>query len=1435
MTQPGGGGFGGGPYGGGSYGGAIPPPSPFDLFCFDHCVPMLGILSDLDVSTVGSGSHFVIDGPSCDLIIGSGGTLPVTVYPTTDAQLIVTTSVPQQFTLQWTARFDALPPDFLDLVNKHIFVGTTDAAGPCAGLFISQLGIMYAGGVHHSGGDMVLDSTTQIIPGSNAYINTGEYITFRMSVSLATNNVYIFVTRTSEIATTGQILRAVVPAIPASALAFPPTDRTLVTVRGTALESSVLSLDELCLSSAVLIPNLLPVADAGLDQAIRACSIAQLDGGASFDPEGASLAYLWRLIDAPLGSAFSVELKDGATFPIDATDFTNKFHSAELSLIDAADPILAGDVLLHEGIARTVVSTGVDGNGFHLLFASQDIAEPLSSQPFKVLRQRGISGVTTENPTFFPDIPGFYRFDLVVNDGALGSSPSVTILNVLESPLPRGCTPNLNFLFSYLSDFWQLVEDREPIAEFWGALAQVAATELYTLWQIEYSKSLRDVQRSFVRRWIHYDPLLPEPIPELTSIRALWGGVESGLVISSGAPSVQLTTLVISSPIFDTDFSYTFSGLDPFSTVDIQAELLPALRLKDSRFTIQQLSTRNQVAATGTITSVARSLHVDGNTITISDGSQSITLEVDTVPDGVAPGNVAMDVSLFLPASLLGDIIRDTINAQNVLGNINITASGGGALVNLVNDNTGEGGNVSIVFGGGMPGSFTGMSGGVGGDYFRIDAPFPFTTSVDSTFPTTILAPFGTNEHPQDTSGGAGVGSTTYKVSRSLEGLDIQENDFLSVAGQAFRIARVVDDANDEFSFQRIVVKETLPTAPATAWDVSGWVRSEFLDFYNGLVAVDDAIFFESVDTVGDFASTLATDDILSTRVLGVNEVLAGHVAIDITPIGEQISKTDELVVRFAKVVRRTYVPVDSLVQDIPTLSEKVVLLTVDDETAVLRRNLDFFLGPVRNGQGIRFVADLSQATPDVWEGDDPPDRLWAEYTFLDNRPTIEGNFGIPAEFTLDQHDELPVDVDYLSAVRGLWYSYLNGPTIRNLRIGSQILLGLPFAEAAGTIEEIRTDFSPNEGRILIRDTVNPEIVRSYTFPNVLGIETNPETKADYVVGDTVRQFVPLVEGVEVVDYIKDPTWFEGLLNQGIFFEVEKFFRFLIRVNSDAFNLAALLFVRNFILKIKPTYTFPLFLVQKEIGDTEVSTTDDIQYTGRLILTDTPCDGWLGSSTLWDDPRAGGGGWRNDYDANADPDDADPIFPTADSTILWAYDKAYLCPDDPISFICCTTILVASTVSFDSCLSFDTPITANYTFQEAAPIIVPAGPGGLALTAASPVTAPFTGTLDEIRVILDGGPGADPDAYEFIITVNAVDQPAVTVTSLAGSTESRVTGLAIAVTIGDTIGCRVRPTVGGPNSPAWVTLTVDLFQADATVWTFGASIDPGRYCQEFTP
>jgi hypothetical protein len=1234
----------------------------------------------------------------------------------------------------------------------------------------SQSGIGYTGAFQFASGtnDLELghelnpsgvtpaDKYLYIIPGSDQWFSEGEEVYVRMVVDVAAGLAYLFITGAADITpgeigttdSTGHVLRALLPILWSWDSTFPTIDRIANSVRGSVSNPSTVELFHYNMGYKTLIPNLPPRAIIGPDQAVRLCGIVQLDGSASFDPEGEDLEYEWRLIDAPETSQFVFAGADGYTQPeVPATGFTDQFFSTELGLENTVNPIQVGDVITVGGSSYTISSIPPgDTIPFYVVVERPQIPDDLLNTSYKLVRQVGISGRTTAKPTFYPDVPGFYVFDLQVFDGVLWSTPTglqraTTLINVLESPLPRACTPNLGFLFDYIADFWQIVEDADRLQVFWGSLAQVAATELYTLWQHEYSKSIRDIQRTFIRRWLHYDTLLAEPIPELTKTFPVFGGVQS---VEFTSARVSNTRLVLSSPLFAEDQVIAFSALDPIDP--------PAFVAGLGRYLRQQV-------------------------------------------------HPSMDAHL-----------------------VETTA---------------------------------------GGYIIRVDAPFAFTVASDTS--SSLFTVGDTNGSITGSGYAVATKERTFKVDRSLSGLAL-EGAFLVLGDVAHVIDRVVTDATDDYPYQRVVVQEglaaTVPSdtsLPAQEYTICGWISSELLDFYNGLVTQGDYVDAEVVEENTSLSSLEQYSGVVETTAYGASETFPSRLPVDFAPIGHYVA-TEGLSVRLASITRKGRIPVDELVVDIPVLQERVVL---DEDESTLRRNLDFFIEEYRGRNCIRFVAGQAGG-PDVFEGERPPDRFWAEYTYLDNSPTIEANFGLAVELTRDQLEELPENVDYLSAVSGLLYARSYGPTVRNLRIGSQILLGLPFAEEDGTIEEIRKDLLSDQGRILIRDTDNPEIVRSYTFPKILDLEENPDTGQRYAVGDTVTRFDPLVEGAEVVDYVKDPDWFQGILNQGVFTEVQKFHTFAIRVDGRAFNLSSLLFVRNFILKIKPTYTYPKFIVElyaSDVDGDEISVNDTVTMSGVLTLDDALCADRLGASYIFDqtwpgggqpwpgDPAGHNGNWRNDFDSDDDPSTSPTYWPLSVEPVLWGFDKTWLCPGDELDVYVCESFASDFTPTFDSVFSFDEGVTDPYygtapsvyemftgDETEAAPgsgFSIPAGSTGYVLTLSDTV-ANETGTLSQVRLAMLGWtdstpvpPGTDPPygVQMTLVVRNVTAVTEVTYDFWANINTEILASISLAVTAGDVIQVSIRKQDQAAITVEWVRILTRV--SGPSAWTYDMGVtDP---------
>lgn len=1300
-------GFGAAPFGGslsgGMGGGHIPAALPWDIYWVQSGAQMAVFDSYIEVLVYADGDQVGNDVTTGDFQLQSGG-----VVETTTARFVVNMPVPDVFTFEMTVLLQSIPVDFTNLPAEHVFFSVTAEANNTFGFFLSEVGIAYTNsGFYDSLGTYHINGPVQLLPDSFGLITTGEYLTFRAVMN--GSSLYLYVTKTADLPTTGPQLKFILPSLPTSGSVINPGDLTVVSVAGTPSSPSFIQVSSIALGHGLITPNLPPIADAGRDQAIRTCSIVRFDGRGSFDPQGLTLTYFWRLISAPDTSMYTFLVHDGRTI---IGPLTNKVYSPALAAIAAAPGIVAGDVLNVLNTPYNITTTGSDINGFYVQIDGFDIPAPQTNMDVRLLKQNALSNKTSTQPTFYPDVLGLFKFDLIVNDGSSQSLPSTTIVNVVDTPIPRGIQPDVSFLWSTISDFWKMVDGKEIITTFWEAVAQVTATELLTLWQYDYNKSLRDIQRTFQRRWLHYDLYIGEPLPDQTFVDTLYGGIESiDLTAASLSAANMMGSFVVSSPLFPDTTITVQPNTDPMDPSVLFLQLAQQLQRIDLRFSL------------------------------------------------------------------------------NLYQNTAATA-----------------------------------------DRIMITAPFPF--SISSISQAGPLFPVTSNGLPNGT-GGSVVGANTYLVGRRLDMVFIKDGDYLVVDGKAFQISRVVTVATDPWGSQRIVTYDTLPMTLSGNWTVARGVTSVFLDFYNSLCSSGDTAVFEVVNNV---AQTVGFTEV---NVLSAASDRSTSLLADTGDLGQFLSQPTVYSVYFYGIYRRTYMPIDPLVVEVPTLQE---LIVNTDDTAVLRQNVDYFVETYRGSSCLRFVASKDLMQPDVWMHGDPPARMWAETTFVDNRPNIEGNFGLVAGFSLDDFAQLPNHPDYLSAVQGLWYLYFRGPTMQNLRTGTQILLGLPYAEQTGKIVELRTDFSSTTGRILVQDADNTEIVRSYTFPVVLPVETNPATGKSYVVGDTVQQFAPMVRGVEVVDYIKDPKWYQGYLNQGVFYEIEKFFKFLVRIDSKAFSLDTLLFVQSFIYKIKPAATTPVFVVQKKLDSTTVDVLDTIQKTGNLWINE-----WIGSFQIdlgptgftggaFDVARSGGGGVRGRYDGDdylggGSPGNA-ATYPNPVSPIHWGYDREMLVPDDIIYGIISTVVVAPTDPIFDGIYAWDLPLMDTiYGVFGVTILALPAvPPHTVEVHLGPPQTVTTTTTIDaavlEYRSVY---PTSIPLTMSFGIYVNGTLAQTIPFTIPAGSS-SFIHPLPASLTLpGGTPTLEVRVSSSSVDVPLPGGAQIFVTLGHGSLWAYDTPVAGSTY------
>lgn len=478
-------------------------------------------------------------------------------------------------------------------------------------------------------------------------------------------------------------------------------------------------------------------------------------------------------------------------------------------------------------------------------------------------------------------------------------------------------------------------------------------------------------------------------------------------------------------------------------------------------------------------------------------------------------------------------------------------------------------------------------------------------------YTSTLYVPFGT-----------GAGEADFS---QLEGNYGVKGRVICVNGEGYTISNTKLSSHDGTDYSLVTVdEEAIPDGVVGAtWRVPHLLHTPNIDLEEDGVRAGDVVVFEVKRADSNILAELRAQVVCVDRHrLGfeftLEDLETGSDTIDrtlfrqlvqdlrIAPVNAtdlSISATAESLISFIppgvnlaerpftpyrvtlkakKVIHNKVLVASDDVVSVPALQEQVV-----EPPVVLRENLDYI---VESG-AITFISGLFKPSNPA------PDQFWAENTVLDNAPAIENNFGLLVGLGRDDLTEKQTQAPYLSAVKGLMFAYTNGPTVANIRLGVQILMGLPFTEERGVIVELTGEYSTSSsgvslGRILIEDIDDKNVRlgfrRLYFYPTEVGVEDHPLRGDSYRVGDVVEAFRPLSKGIEVLDYVKDPDWWVSALG-GL--EILKYFTFKVTLDQLVFNDNDAGFALEFIRLIKPAYTKVITTILSQLED-EIEVTD---------------------------------------------------------------------------------------------------------------------------------------------------------------------------------------------------------------------------------------------------
>ena len=195
--------------------------------------------------------------------------------------------------------------------------------------------------------------------------------------------------------------------------------------------------------------NLAPVADAGFTQNVKV-GLVRLDGTKSYDPNGDSFGFAWKMVSMPATSTASF---NDATSPIPTFD-AKVVGTYVASLVVTDSKWLKSENTPTSSVAINVTATNnqpqaivektqtavlgtvkldgsksVDKDGDVLKYTWALLASPANSKAT-------LSLTTIPTPTFEADKAGVYVFSLIVNDGQVDSAPATVTVTASAANLP---------------------------------------------------------------------------------------------------------------------------------------------------------------------------------------------------------------------------------------------------------------------------------------------------------------------------------------------------------------------------------------------------------------------------------------------------------------------------------------------------------------------------------------------------------------------------------------------------------------------------------------------------------------------------------------------------------------------------------------------------------------------------------------------------------------------------------------------------------------------------------------------------------------------------------------------------------------------------------------------------------------------------------------
>ena len=219
------------------------------------------------------------------------------------------------------------------------------------------------------------------------------------------------------------------------------------------------TVDSIPVTVSISTENSPPIANAGPPQTVPLNSVVNLDGSGSSDPDLNPITYLWSIVSKPAGSttvllnptrvnpgfladkagSYTIQLivNDGTVSSTPATVVITTQNSIPVANAGSDQSVVVGATVQLNG------SASIDADGDPLTYSWSFTFRPGGSAAT-------LTNPATVNPTFVADLAGTYVVQLIVNDGAVNSTP-VTV-TITASSIPNRPPVAANDNYTILED-----------------------------------------------------------------------------------------------------------------------------------------------------------------------------------------------------------------------------------------------------------------------------------------------------------------------------------------------------------------------------------------------------------------------------------------------------------------------------------------------------------------------------------------------------------------------------------------------------------------------------------------------------------------------------------------------------------------------------------------------------------------------------------------------------------------------------------------------------------------------------------------------------------------------------------------------------------------------------------------------------------------------